>query len=106
MLTYGFYGANVREAMMLGKPVICYLREEWLEGMRKEIPEFVEELPIVSATPETVEAVLRDLVSDVDKRRAIGARSRQFALKWHSASAAGRRFDRIYSGLLGLPTTA
>ena len=25
MLTVGFFGANVREALMLGKPVICYL---------------------------------------------------------------------------------
>src|SRR5262249_5089290 len=33
MLTYGFYGANVREAMMLGKPVVCYLRPEWLDSI-------------------------------------------------------------------------
>ena len=102
MLTYGFYGANVREAMMLGKPVICYLREEWLDGMRKELPGFVEELPIVSATPDTVESVLRGLIADPARRAEIGARSRRFALKWHSAEAAGRRFDAIYSTLLKL----
>ena len=32
MLTYGFYGANIREAMMLGKLVVCYLRPEWLRA--------------------------------------------------------------------------
>ena len=26
MLTYGFFGATAREAMMLGKPVVCYLQ--------------------------------------------------------------------------------
>ena len=36
MLTYGFFGANVREALMLGKPAVCYLRPEWLETMRRE----------------------------------------------------------------------
>ena len=38
MLTYGFFGATAREAMMLGKPVVCYLRPEWMESMRSEIP--------------------------------------------------------------------
>lgn len=100
MLTFGWYGANVREALMLGKPVVTYLRPEWLEGMRKEIPEFVDELPIVSATPETVHEVLVDLIENPEKRREIGRRSRRFALKWHSASAAARQFDSIYAGLL------
>ena len=50
----GFFGATVREGMMLGKPVVCYLRPEWLDQIRREIPDYVDELPIVSATPETV----------------------------------------------------
>ena len=100
MLTYGWFGANVREAMMLGKPVICYIRPEWLESVRLEIPEYADTLPIISATPATVEAVLRDLIANPEKRRAIGRRSREFAVKWHSAAAAGRRFEEVYSKLL------
>lgn len=100
MLTFGWFGANAREAMMLGKPVICFLRQEWLESARREIPEYIDELPIVSATPETVEHVLRDLIQDKEKRLEIGRRSRVFALKWHSSEAGARRLDRIYSELL------
>lgn len=100
MLTYGWFGANAREAMMLGKPVICYIRPEWLESLREEIPEYADELPIISATPETIEHVLRDLISNPEKRREIGMRGREFAMKWHSAEAAGRRFNEIYSELL------
>jgi hypothetical protein len=100
MLTYGFFGATGREAMMLGKPVICYLRPEWLESMRREIPEYVDELPVVNATPQTVETVLRRLIANPAKRAEIGARGRRFALKWHSAEAGARRFTRIYSELL------
>ena len=100
MLTLGFFGANVREALMLGKPVVCYLRPEWLESIRREQPDFVAELPVVSATPDTVEEVLTDLVRHPEKRREIGRRSREFALKWYSADRAAAVFDRIYTDLI------
>jgi hypothetical protein len=100
MLTYGFFGATAREAMMLGKPVVCYLRPEWLQSMRAEIPDYVDELPIVSATSETVRDVLIDLITHPEKRREIGARGREFAVKWHSSRVAARRFDTIYTRLL------
>jgi hypothetical protein len=100
MLTFGWFGANVREALMLGKPVVCYLRPEWLESMREQVPDYVAELPVVSATPETVEDVLKELVQDPERRRELGERGRQFALKYHSAAAGARRMDQIYRELL------
>src|SRR6185503_3060595 len=100
MLTYGWFGANIREAMMLGKPTICFLRPKWLESMRREIPDYVDELPVISATPENIYEVLKDLVEHPEKRREIGRRSREFAVKWHSAEAGARRMDQIYSDLL------
>lgn len=100
MLTVGFFGANVREALMLGKPVVCYLRPEWLESIRREQSAFVAELPVVNATPETVEAVLTDLVRNPEKRRELGRRGREFALKWYSAKTAATVFDRIYTDLI------
>jgi glycosyltransferase involved in cell wall biosynthesis len=103
MLTFGFFGATGREGMMLGKPVVCYLRPEWLESMRAEIPEYVRELPVVNATPDTVYDLLKELVAREDKRQLVGRRSREFALRWHSAEAAGRRLDSIYGDLLGTP---
>lgn len=100
MLTFGFFGAGVREAMMLGKPVVCYLRPEWLEQMRAEIPSYVEELPVVSATPETVHDVLAGLVGDPARREELGRRGREFALKWHSAEVGARRLSTIYANLM------
>lgn len=100
MLTFGFFGANIREALMLGKTAVCYLRPEWLESMRREIPEYVDELPVISATPATVEDVLKDLILHPEKRAEIGRRSREFAVKWHSADAGGQRLSQIYLNLL------
>lgn len=100
MLTFGFFGANVREALMLGKPCICFLRPEWLESMRKEIPEYVDELPVVNATPDTIYDVLKDLVENPRKRQEIGRRSREFAVKWHSSEVAARKLNQIYRELL------
>jgi glycosyltransferase involved in cell wall biosynthesis len=101
MLSYGWFGANAREAMMLGKPVICFLRPEWLESARQEIPDYIDELPIVSATPQSVEGILRDLIDNKEKRLEIGRRSREFAVKWHSAEVGARRFVKIYGQLQG-----
>jgi hypothetical protein len=100
MLTFGFFGSNVREAMMLGKPAVCYLRPVWLESMRREIPEYVDNLPVISATPATIYEVLVDLIIHPEKRIEIGKRGREFAIKWHSNEVAGRRFDRFYRELL------
>jgi glycosyltransferase involved in cell wall biosynthesis len=100
MLTLGWFGANVREAMMMGKPSICFLRQEWLDSMHKEIPEYIDELPVISATPETVYEVLKHLIGNAEERQEIGRRSREFAVKWHSGEAGAKRFDQIYSALL------
>ena len=100
MLTFGFFGATIREGMMLGKPCVCYLRPEWLENVRRENPEYVDELPVISATPSTVYDVLKDLIEHPEKRREIGRRSREFAVKYHSAEAGAKRLDQIFSDLL------
>ncbi len=106
MLSFGFFGANVREGLMLGKPCVCYLRPEWLASMKKEIPEFVEELPIVNANETTIEEVLKDLITNAEKRIEIGNKSRAFALKWFASDKAALKFDAIYSQLLKTHTYA
>lgn len=99
-LTIGWFGANGRESLMLGKPLVCWLRPSWLEQVGRQLPDYVEELPVVSANEETIEDVVRELVQDADRRRELGARGRAFALKWHSAAAGARRMDGLYRRLL------
>ena len=54
MMTY-MVCATSRGAM-LAKPVICFIRPGGL-NLFAEIPEYADELPIVNATPDTVESV-------------------------------------------------
>ncbi|HXH19461.1 MAG TPA: glycosyltransferase [Chitinophagales bacterium] len=100
MLTFGCFGANVREALMLGKPVVCYMRPAFIEKIRQRLPEYADELPVVSATPDTVYDVLKELILSPEKRKEIGRRSREFAVKWHSAENAAKKMEQIYSSLL------
>lgn len=43
---------------MFGKLVICYFHIEWLESIRQEIPEYVDELLVINVMPDTVHDVL------------------------------------------------
>lgn len=96
MLTFGWFGANVREAMMLGKPAICFLRPEWLEQMGQEYPEYVANLPVISATPETAYSRLRELVVDEIKRKDVGRRMREFGLSWHASDVCALVGQEVY----------
>lgn len=98
-LNYGRYGATAREAMMLGKPTICYINRN--EPTSCDVLESTKEVPLVSATEETVYEVLRELLVDREKRRRLGEAGRAFAMKWHSADACAERYEAIYDSVMG-----
>src|SRR3954451_2433573 len=58
-LNAGWYGVFAIEAMALGKPVVTFLREE---AARRTQEAFDVEVPLVSATAETLRERLRPLV--------------------------------------------
>ncbi len=98
-LNYGRYGATSREAMMLGKPTICYINRS--EPRPTDVLRSTQELPLVSATEETVYEVLRDLLGDRERRHRLGVAGRAFAMKWHSADACAERYEAIYDSVMG-----
>ena len=74
-LIAGWYGGAAVEAMALGRPVIAFIREDDLSL----IPEAMrDELPVVNATPETIDGSLRKLVEATaeERRRREGGRGR------------------------------
>ena len=77
-LRYGWWGSTGVEALALGKPVICYLRESWKQFFLSNFTEY-DSLPIVEADGNTIYAVLRELVVNEVARRVAGENSRRFA---------------------------
>jgi len=99
-LNYGRYGANAREGMMLGKPVVCYMNKN--EFRKKYQIACLEECPIVSASELTVYDELKKLIVNPGLRNRIGEQSRNYAVKWHDADACAERYEMIYDKLFAI----
>ncbi len=94
-LIVGWYAMFALEGMAMGKPVMCYLREDLKElyvtaGLVKP-----DEIPIVDCRPENVEETIRRLYENRRDVNEIGRRSRAFVERHHSLEAVGAVFDRI-----------
>jgi len=98
-LLVGWYGGLAVEAMALGKPVIAYLRDEDLGRLP---PGMAAELPILRATPDRIEGVLRRwLTAPADELRAAGRASRRFTERWHDPRRIAAEVVRDYAEALG-----
>jgi hypothetical protein len=98
-LNYGRLGANARESLMLGRPLVTNVNRGLPAG-----PPYMTEVPAVHATEETIYEVLKMLLNDPERRRVLGAAGRKFALKWHSIDACAQRFERVIDRIRkGLP---
>lgn len=81
-LVAGWYGRFAVEAMALGKPVICYLRDDDLHFIPKEMH---DEIPIINADPKSIYCVLHDwLKKDLIDYETQGVLGQQFVAKWHN----------------------
>lgn len=93
-LLAGYYGGLAVELMALGKPVICYLREEDMgllpDGM-------YEEMPVICAGPDTIYDVLKSwLTEEKDRLAEKGRQSRAYAEKWHDPIRIASRLKQDY----------
>lgn len=93
-LNYGRYGATAREGMMLGKPVICYIQTK--EINKNDEMDLLKNVPLYSASEETVYDALKFLLDNPEERRRLGERARQYALEWHSPAKCAERYEKIY----------
>lgn len=94
----GWYGGVAVEAMALGKPVICYIREDDLKFVPVRMR---EELPIINAMPGTIYKVLKEWMT---KRRnelpELGRRSRAYVEKWHDPLKIAAKLKHEYEAIM------
>ncbi|HVA31141.1 MAG TPA: hypothetical protein VMU58_07715 [Gaiellaceae bacterium] len=92
-LNAGWYGVFAIECLALGKPVVTFLLDE---AVRRTEEAYGVEVPLVSATAETLREQLRPLVADAALRHRIGAASRAYAEKLHDIDAIAGRLVELY----------
>jgi glycosyltransferase involved in cell wall biosynthesis len=97
-LLCGWYGGLAVEFMALGKPVVCYLRQDDL----KFIPAAMrDDIPIINATPTTIYEVLKEWLTvrsgELSER---GKRSRQYVESWHDPLKIAARLKTDYQEML------
>lgn len=88
----GSHGVFSIEAMALGKPVICYIREDLKDKYPKD-------LPIISANPDTIYNVLKVLIEDAKLRHELGEKGRVYVEKYHDARKIAEKLIKVYESL-------
>ncbi len=100
------YALSAVEGMALGKVVVSNLTDDHYYAFHRASTG-LDECPIVSATTETIEGVLRDLIMNESKRRAIAKKGRDYVMKFHSYGTMGRMWDQILRHIwMGQPRPA
>lgn len=87
-LTMGYYANFQIESMAMGKPTLCYIRED----LRKYAPD----CPIVNTTPETVYENLKQLCENKELREFLGKKGVEFVKKEHDHLRIGKRLVYFY----------
>jgi hypothetical protein len=95
-LIIGWYAMFAIEAMAMGKPVLCYLRQDLLDLYFTAGLLEIGEIPLINCNPQTVIDVIRDLASwPKGKLAQYGTRGRKYVAKHHSIESIGRMFTAI-----------
>jgi hypothetical protein len=92
-LLCGWYGAFAVEAMAMGKPVACYVRDEDLQVLPAAMK---EELPLLRVRPETLEADLEAALMARSQWAEWGRRSREYVLRWHAPARIAQAMVDAY----------
>jgi glycosyltransferase involved in cell wall biosynthesis len=89
----GFHGYFALEAMAMGKPVMCYIRDPERYLLHPE------ECPMINARADKVESVLRALLHDRQRLHELGQRGRRYIEKHFTPRAFAERMRRAYIDL-------
>ena len=89
------YALAAMEGMAQGKVVISHIDDTPHYRLFRRYS-YLDECPIVPATPETIADVLRDLISRREEWPELGARMRAYCERRHSFSASAEMWEAVY----------
>ena len=98
-LIIGWYAMFAIEAMSLGKPVVCNLRNDFLEFYQNVGLLELNDCPIINASPSNIEEVIRSIYDSRDSLLEIGIRGRKYVEKYHSIDYVGLHFENVLISL-------
>lgn len=87
----GWYGTASIEAMAIGRPTICFIREEYFKYI-----DYGQNIPILNATPDTIFQVLKNAIDQKEKLPGIGRMSRDFVEKIHNSTKLADTLISLY----------
>jgi len=98
------HGLNAIEGMAAGLPTLCNMSDEqYLLPFRRY--SFLGECPLVSAEPETLTSVLRELVTRPALREELGRLGRSYVEKYHGFDSSRHLFAAVLDFLYGRRAT-
>lgn len=89
------YAMTAIEGMSTGLPVLGNIGTGGYSDMLRWFS-FLGECPIVGVNPDTLEKILRTLITKPDSRRKLGQAGRVYAEKYHSYKTAQYLFSAVY----------
>jgi glycosyltransferase involved in cell wall biosynthesis len=87
------------EAMAMGKPVLCYLREDLVDLYVKAGLVTEDEIPLINTDLREIAPRIRWAYYNREELTGIGRKGREFVQKHHSTESVGRIFAEILNGL-------
>jgi len=91
----GWYAMFAIEAMAMGKPVLCYLREDLIELYVKAGLVAEDEIPLINTDLRDIAAKIRWAYHNREEIRALGRKGREFVKMHHSTEYVGSVFAEI-----------
>lgn len=90
----GWYGTASIEAMAIGRPTVCFLRESYFKYI-----DYSASIPIINANPDNLYDVLLNIIKRKEELPEIGKKSREFVENIHSLDKCVEKLIKIYEKL-------
>ncbi|KAA0213219.1 MAG: hypothetical protein DYG94_14385 [Leptolyngbya sp. PLA3] len=89
----GFHGYFALEAMGMGKPVLCFLRDPQRDVLAPD------ECPILNIRPQTIAAAIERLAGDRALVHRLGRQGRAYVERYYTVEAFAQRLAETYTRL-------